>query len=129
MIKRNLLLTGVAGTLAAWQFARRCIDEKQARAAWEQLASTAGEATKRFDPAMVADLPEPARRFFTFAIEPGARLASVAEITLEGELSFGTKEDPKYRPMRAKQLLAAPHGLVWRVRAGSGVMRVEGSDG
>jgi hypothetical protein len=31
--------------------------------------------------------------------------------------------------MHARQLLAAPHGLVWRVRTGSGAMRVEGSDG
>lgn len=78
---------------------------------------------------MVAGLPEPARRFFLFAIEPGARLGTVVEITMEGELSLGTKQDPKYQPMRAEQLLAAPHGLVWRVRTGSGAMRAEGSDG
>lgn len=128
-MKRILLLTGVAAAaLAGRQFARRCTDEKQARAAWAQLASTAGPAAGRFDPAMVADLPEPARRFFLFAIEPGARLGSAVEITMEGELSLGTKEDPRYQPMQAEQVLAAPHGLVWRVRTGSGVMCAEGSD-
>ncbi|VTU31051.1 hypothetical protein H6CHR_03522 [Variovorax sp. PBL-H6] len=130
MIKRILLLTGIAAiTLAGRQLARRCTDEKQVRAAWAQLASTVGPVAGRFDPAMVAGLPEPARRFFLFAIEPGARLGSVVEITMEGELSLGTKEEPHYQPMQAEQLLAAPQGLVWRVRTGSGVMRAEGSDG
>lgn len=48
---------------------------------------------------------------------------------MEGELSLGTKQDPKYQPMRAKQILAAPHGLLWRVSAGNGAMRLSGSDG
>lgn len=129
-MKRTLLLTGLgAAALAAWQFNRRSAEDRQAREAWAQLASTAGSAAGRFDPATVADLPEPARRFFLFAIEPGARLGSVVEIKMEGELSLGTKDAPKYQPMHAHQLLAAPHGLVWRVRTGRGALRAEGSDG
>ncbi|VTU36381.1 hypothetical protein H4CHR_03899 [Variovorax sp. PBS-H4] len=130
MINRILPLTGMCvAALAGWQLIRWRAEEKQTRAAWEQLTSTAGPAQGRFDPAMVADLPEPARRFFLFAIEPGARLDSVVEITMRGELSLGTKEKPQYQPMQAEQLLAPPHGLVWRVRTGSGFMRAEGSDG
>lgn len=130
MIKQILWLGGIgAATLGAWQLAARSADEKQVREAWTQLAATASTGGGRFDPAMVSDLPEPARRFFLFAIEPGARLGSVVEIKMEGELSLGTKEAPKYQPMQAEQLLAAPHGLVWRLRAGSGAMRINGSDG
>lgn len=130
MMKRILLLGGIgAATLAAWQLAARSADEARAREAWAQLAATTGAAPGRFDPAMVADLPEPARRFFLFAIEPGTRLATVVQITMDGQLSLGTSEKPNYQPMHAEQLLAAPHGLVWRVRTGSGPMRAEGSDG
>lgn len=124
-----LLLAGLgAAALAASQLARRFAGEREARQAWMQLASGRDGPASRFDPAMVATLPEPAQRFFRFAIEPGARLGTVVEITMEGELSLGTKDRPKDQPMRAQQLLAPPHGLVWRVRSGQGAMRIAGSD-
>lgn len=43
-------------------------------------------------------------------------------------MSLGTREQPNYVPMRARQLLAAPYGFVWRVEAG-GAIRFSGSDG
>jgi len=55
----------------------------------------------------------------------GAPLRTVVEIEMSGLLGFGTKAEPNYRPMRAWQILAPPHGLVWRVRAGA----ISGSDG
>lgn len=111
--------------LQAWRWA----DARLARSAWSQLAAARTPLPARFNPAMVADLPEPAARFFRFAIAPGTPLAAAAEIDMGGEVGLGTKEAPGYRPMRARQILAAPHGLVWRLRAGSGVMRISGSDG
>ncbi len=48
---------------------------------------------------------------------------------MTGELGFGTKEAPGYRPMRARQILAPPHGFIWRIRAGLGIMQLSGSDG
>ncbi|HYF59718.1 MAG TPA: DUF6544 family protein [Burkholderiaceae bacterium] len=124
-----LLVASIAGTaLAALQLARRRRDEREAEAAWARLRD-APPRPGRFDAAMVAELPEPARRFLRFAILPGARLATVVEIAMDGELSLGTRDDPGYRPMQAEQILAAPQGLVWRVRIGSGLLRVSGSDG
>jgi hypothetical protein len=47
---------------------------------------------------------------------------------MEGEFSLGNKAAPNYMPMRAEQILAAPHGFIWEVRAGDGVW-FSGSDG
>lgn len=104
-------------------------DQAEARHAWDELLRTTSIALpERFDPSLVADLPEPARRFFSFAIAPGSRLSTVAEIRMQGELSLNSKQDPRYEPMRAQQVLAAPRGFVWLLEAGRGAMRVSGSD-
>ena len=77
---------------------------------------------------MVAALPDPARRFFRFAIAPGTPLHTVAEIAMTGEFSLGSKDKPGYMPMRAEQVLAAPHGFIWKARAGDRIW-FSGSDG
>ena len=71
-----------------------------------------------FDPNMVADLPDPARRYFFYTITPGTPLWTVAQVRMAGELGLGPKGSPGYRPMRALQVLAPPYGFVWQVRAG-----------
>ena len=76
---------------------------------------------------MVADLPEPARRFFNFAIAPGTALYTVAEIEMGGQFSLGSQEEPNYQSMQAHQILAAPHGFVWRLNL-PGIIPVSGSD-
>ena len=111
--------------LLVFGLAFRAVDWMRDRAAWMRLAATAPTDAGAFDPAMVADLPEPARRYFTFSIQPGTPLSPVAEFEMEGELGLGEKADPRYRPMRARQILAPPHGLVWRLNAGP----ISGSDG
>jgi hypothetical protein len=123
------VLAFAAAIAAAVQLARWARDQAEARRAWNELlgAGVTG-LPERFDPALVAGLPEPARRFFRFAIVPGARLTTVAEIRMEGELSLRSKQDPRYAPMRAQQVLAAAHGFIWRVAVGRGAMRVAGSD-
>lgn len=106
--------------LAMW----RASDVLAASAAWARLAGTAGQGDRVFDPAMVAELPEPARRYFAFTIAPGTPIRTVAEIRMTGELGMGGKDDPRYGKMSAHQLLAPPHGLVWRLHAGM----ITGSD-
>ena len=107
----------------------RLFDLHRARQGWASLGCTATMPPARFDPAMVADLPEPARRYFLFTIEGGAPLRTVAEIAMTGELGLGTKNEPDYMPMAARQILAGEQGFVWMLRAGSGLMRISGSDG
>ncbi len=105
----------------------RLMDRREDRAEWDRLALLQPKAPDRFDPEMVADLPGPARRYFAYTIDPGTPLRPVAVIEMTGEFSLGTKEDPRYQPMEARQILAAPEGFVWVMRTRGG-MPVSGSD-
>ncbi|NNU17528.1 hypothetical protein HK107_14440 [Parvularcula sp. ZS-1/3] len=119
-----LLLLVVAATfsgLRAW----RALDHRSDLSAWQSLASREAKELRLFDLAMVEDLPEPARRYFAFTIAPGTPLHTVAEIDMVGTLDNGSREAPNPMPMEAKQILAPPFGLVWRVRFG----KLSGSDG
>ena len=105
----------------------RLWDERAVRVEWARLAESQPPGVAVYDPAMVADLPEPAQRYFSFAIAPGTPLLTVAEIDMGGEFSLGTRDNPNYQPMEARQILAAPTGFVWKVRL-PGVVPVSGSD-
>ena len=76
---------------------------------------------------MLEGLPEPAQRYFRFAIKPGTLLQTVAEISMQGELGLGSRAEPNYLPMHAEQLLSFPQGFVWRLSA-DGFVSVSGSD-
>lgn len=105
----------------------RLRDRRTDQAEWLRLAAFQPAEPARFAPVMVADLPEPARRFFEFAIAPGTPLLPVAEIDMGGEFSLGSREAPNYRRMEARQILAAPHGFLWRMRLAGG-LPMSGSD-
>ncbi len=93
---------------------------------WEELALPTAAPVEPFDPAVVEDLPEPARRFLLRAIEPGTPLARSAELAMEGTIVL----DPERGPisMEAVQVLAPPHGFIWSARTWGGVMRIRGFD-
>lgn len=115
----------VVAVLQLWRYTDRRASEE----AWATLAARRESLPERYDPALVASLPEPARRYFSYTIAPGTRLSAVVDLTMTGELSLGTKDAPAYQPMHARQILSAPAGLVWQLDAGTGLMRVVGSDG
>ncbi|MDO8863212.1 hypothetical protein Q6D67_16015 [Haliea sp. E1-2-M8] len=110
----------VLGALLWW-------DLRADRAEWQRLAALQPEAPQRFSGELVADLPEPARRYFSFMIEPGTPLLRVVEIAMTGQFSLGNKDNPAYQPMVARQILAAPDGFVWSMRT-RGWMPLSGSD-
>ncbi len=114
----------VVFTLLAW----RQMDSWATRAEMARLRALNPTAPRRFSRQMVADLPEPARRYFTFAIAEGTPLHAVSEIEMQGIFALGDKDKPNYMHMEAKQVLAAPHGFVWAMSGGSGVRRISGSD-
>lgn len=116
-----LLLAVVA--LLLWRQADRRAD----RAEVARLLALQPATPALFDPAMVRDLPAPARRYFEHAIRPGTPLFTVAEIAMTGRFGLGDKADPGYLEMTATQVLA-PRGFVWSMRGRRGAMAVSGSD-
>jgi len=120
-----IALLATSAGLAWW----RHTDRQVLTLAWYSLLASAEQRSRYFEPALVADLPEPARRFFSSVIEPGTQISTVAEISMQGRFSLGTKEDHTDLPMQACQLLAPPHGFYWAMSAGSGLTRLSGSDG
>jgi hypothetical protein len=133
-IMRLLTFAGVAAAGAAalaglGAHAVRLGDARQAEAAWARLAGLGAPDPARFDPAMVEGLPAPARRYFRRAIAPGTPLRRVAEVEMAGEFALGDRRNPRTMPMRARQILAPPHGFVWIASMrGPWPTRVSGSD-
>ncbi len=105
----------------------RLWDEWADRKEWARLTALQPTEPERYDPAMVVDLPEAARRFFNFAIASGTPLFTVAEIDMAGQFSLGSRDKPNYQQMDARQILAAPEGFVWKLRL-PGVVPISGSD-
>jgi hypothetical protein len=103
------------------------LDRRADRAEWQRLAALQPNDPGVFSEEMLVGLPEPAHRYFAYTIRPGTPLLPVAVIEMTGEFSAGTKEDPRYQPMEARQILAVPEGFVWSMRTRGG-MPVSGSD-
>ena len=120
-----IFVAAILALLLILTLAVRYIDKFRDGIAWQTLAKTAQDITATYDPSIVAHLPEPARRYFNFSIAPGTRLSGVAVIEMQGQIGLGDKANPNYQPMSARQILAPPHGLVWRMKAGL----ISGSDG
>lgn len=106
------------------------LDRRADHAEWNRLEVLQPNEPVLFSKEMVAELPEPARRLFAYAIQPGTPLLPVAAIEMTGQFSLGSKDDPRYQPMEARQILAAPEGFVWAMRTTGGMptMRSRPSD-
>jgi hypothetical protein len=109
----GILLVVVVG-LAVW----RALDHRADQMAWERLIAGQAVQTRTFNASMTAGLPEPARRYLNFTIAQGTPLCTAVEIDMTGEIGLGSKDAPGYRDMAARQILAPPHGLVWKVKTG-----------
>lgn len=119
---------GLLVALIAGLVLRRRLDLRDDRRISAALAATRASAPACFDPRQVTGLPEPARRYFRFVMATGTPLHSVAEIEMTGRFSLGTRERPNWLSMSARQTLAGPRGLVWRMSARRGWLCVSGSD-
>lgn len=117
-----LVLAGLA------LLARRLLDHRADRQAMRELEKTQPPQVPVFTPEMIAGLPEPARRYFLYTIEPETRLSTVARISMAGHFGMGDKDNPNYLDFEATQVLAMPSGFVWKMRARRGLMRLSGSD-
>ena len=115
-----LLIVG----LFLWREADRRADASEIK----RLLTFQPDRPELFSADMVADLPEPAQRFLTFAIREGTPLYTVAYLEMNGQFGLGDKTTPKYIPMSAKQILAAPEGFVWEMKSTEGTPSISGSD-
>ena len=103
----------------------RQLDHHADRVAWNTLARANQHKQTFFSLDMIRDLPEPARRYYLFTITPGTPIHTAVRLKITGKIGRGTLSDHSYLPMEAEQILAPPHGLIWKVRAG----QLSGSDG
>ena len=74
---------------------------------WDRLAS----ATRNpgiFDASTIGDLPDPARRWLTHAINPGTPLAQSVRLTMHGRIRIG-----KWRSFTANQIIRPHEGYIW----------------
>jgi hypothetical protein len=117
-----VLTAGVLGTSVVLRVAGdRAVDR-----VWRDLERTPATG-QVFSPGMVADLPDPARRYFLHAIRPGTPLAAKVRLTQVGSLRIGER----WAPFAAEQVLvggAAAQGFAWRVRSRLGGLPLLGSD-
>lgn len=119
-----LILVGIAVVALS---VLRFTDWRADLAEWKRLEATQPVDPPRYAPTLVSELPEPAQRFFNFAIAPDTPLYRVATLRMGGQFSLGSKHSPHYRPMAAEQILAVPEGFVWCMRLKSPVM-ISGAD-
>jgi hypothetical protein len=93
-----------------------------ALATWRRLAAHRPPVDV-FDVSMVADLPEPVRRWLTHAIAPGTPLWQTVVLKMHGQLHI-----KMWLPFMAVQLHAPPNGYVWAARAMAGPIPIIGYD-
>ena len=121
------LFLALSGVSIAVLLGLRLWDWRADQEEWARLAGLQPENPLKYEPKMVAHLPEPAQRYFNFAVAPGTPLLPVVAIEMGGQFSLGSRNAPNYRTMEAYQILAAPHGFVWRLHL-PGKIPVSGSD-
>jgi uncharacterized protein DUF6544 len=80
---------------------------RRVRHDWSQLC-TATPNPPLFDPSMVVDLPEPARRYLTHVIATGTPLWQSVEVAMVGKIKLGA-----WRPFTASQVVAPARGYIW----------------
>lgn len=98
--------------------------DRRVQAEWDDLQGTGVD--QRFDPKMVADLPEPARRYRLRSIEPGTPLSRSVRLTMPGSIRMS--HDGDLLPMESEELLTAERGYVWRARIEMGALPIRGHD-
>lgn len=87
------------------------------------LHSSAAPTDERFTPELVADLPEPARRWLTHAIAVGTPLLRAAELQMHGVIRLG-----QWRQFTATEAIVPDAGFVWAARTRIAGLPVQGFD-
>ncbi len=78
-----------------------------------------------FHPDLVSSVPEPARRYLLHTIAPGTPLVSAVELEMAGQIRLSPSG--KWMPLRARQMMSATGGFVWKASVGR-LLRIVGED-
>src|SRR5687768_10729263 len=113
MARRTLSLglmgLSLAAATTAVLLSARARDVRTVARLRARLEQETGGTAAHFRPEMVADLPEPARRYFHHAIAPGTPLARLARLEMTGEMRLSPRG--AWLPLHARQVLAPPAGF------------------
>ncbi len=92
-------------------------------ASLDDLWNSAKASEARFDPAQLAALPEPVRRYLQHAIAPGTPLASAVRLRMHGEIKL-----KRWYTFSAEQVNCWSRGFIWQAAARIGAVTIRGSD-
>lgn len=98
---------------------------RRARRMADGLRADGDPEPATFDPDLLLDHPEPARRWLRHAITPGAPIARQASLRMHGEIRLGRH----WHGFTAEQVLMPETGFVWAARTTVGHLPVSGFDG
>jgi hypothetical protein len=119
----SLVAAGVSLGIASRHRHER-VAESLARDLERQAAAETQPDT--FHPSMTDGLPAPARRYLRRTFAPGAPLHRSVRLSMQGSIRL--RPDGAALPMEAEQVLAPPHGFVWKAVAGTWRMWFRGFD-
>lgn len=88
------------------------------------LARTEDGEPPAFEAASLDALPGPAARWLGRALPDGSTLTALVELSMVGEIAL----KGRWMPFRARQILRAGVGFVWRASVGRGPLRFRGAD-
>lgn len=94
----------------------------------DELWGSASDQRAPFEAVMLADLPEPARRYLSHAIARGAPLACAVRLKMHGEIRLGRGDGQKWSPFEAEQVIRWDRGMIWRARVKMKGLPVRGFD-
>ena len=92
-------------------------------ASLDELWNSEKASEARFDPAQLAALPEPVRRYLQHAIIPGTPLASAVRLRMHGEIKL-----KRWYAFTAEQVIYWSRGFIWQASTRIGALTIRGSD-
>jgi hypothetical protein len=75
----------------------------------DEFWNTARASEEVFDPAQVASLPEPARRYLNHAIAPGTPLARAVRLRMHGQIKL-----KNWASFTAEEVIRWDRGMIWK---------------
>jgi len=87
-------------------------------AAFDRLLNRLPPEPLWFSEAMLAELPELARRYFSFALPLNSYLPSRCELEMQGRVAMGGPRWPRFQRLKAREIFALPQDLSWSAQIG-----------